>query len=93
MINEELEVWDEELPPDDYLGVDDPLDLVRAFIDCTLAKSFFCDSQQEPAAPAKVAKPLTNGRLCFVITKNKSSSWAEDLSDFTSLAELNRVYN
>jgi len=28
-----------------------------------------------------------------VITKNKSSSWAEDLSDFTSLAELNRVYN
>lgn len=92
MRNAELEVWDEELPPDDYLGVDDPLDLVRAFIDCTLAKSFFCDSQQEPAAPAKVARS-PHGRLCFVITKNKSSSWAEDLADFTSLAELNRVYN
>ena len=92
MENEELEVWDKE-PSDDYLEMEDSFDLITAFVDCTLAESFFCDSYIESAAPAKNEKLDSRRRFCFVITKNKSSSWAEDLADFTSIAVLNRVYN
>lgn len=93
MMNEELKELDEELALDDQLGVDDPLDLIRAYIDCALAKSFFCDSHLEHAAPVKNDQQDSDRRLFFVITRNRSSSWSEDISDYTSIAERNRTYN
>lgn len=92
MVNEELFAWDEEVL-DDHVEMEDPLDLIIGFVDSTLAKSFFSDSYVEPAAPARDEQFCPSQRFCCVITKNKSSSWAEDLADFTSIAEQNRVYN
>ena len=41
----------------------------------------------------KDPKPAINQRLCFVITKNKSNSWADDLYACGRIADLNRVYH
>ncbi len=41
----------------------------------------------------KIIRPNLNKRLCFVITKNKSNSWADDLYYCSHLADLNRVYH
>ncbi len=38
-------------------------------------------------------KPAENKRLCFVITKNKSNSWVDDLYACGRITDLNRVYN
>lgn len=92
MMNEELEVWDDE-PLDDYVEMEDPLSLIIGFVDSALAKSFFHDDYIEPAVPVSHEEFAPSQEFCCVITKNKSSSWAEDLANFTTMAELNRVYN
>jgi hypothetical protein len=43
--------------------------------------------------PKKKTTPDRNERLCFVITKNKSNSWADDLYACGRIADLNRVYH
>lgn len=41
----------------------------------------------------KITKPATKKRLCFIITKNKSNSWADDLYACGHIADLNRIYH
>jgi hypothetical protein len=43
--------------------------------------------------PKKKPTPERNEKLCFVITKNKSNSWADDLYACGRIADLNRVYH
>jgi hypothetical protein len=90
---------------DDELELDDALNLIRCFINFSLNKQDQCGNQHEPVPPAlserpvimerpvTSEKPVTSGRLCFVITKNKSSSWVEDLADCVSVEERSRIYN
>jgi hypothetical protein len=46
-----------------------------------------------PEQKKKIVLPNLNKRLCFVITKNKSNSWVDDLYSCGHLADLNRVYH
>ncbi len=46
-----------------------------------------------PEQKRKIVLPNLNKRLCFVITKNKSNSWVDDLYSCGHLADLNRVYH
>ena len=41
----------------------------------------------------KKSKKKVNERFCFVITKHKSDSWADDLYACGRIADLNRVYH
>ncbi|MFH0781905.1 MAG: hypothetical protein V2B20_08130 [Pseudomonadota bacterium] len=41
----------------------------------------------------KTVKQATHERLCFIITKNKSNSWADDLYACGHIADLNRIYH
>jgi hypothetical protein len=43
--------------------------------------------------PKKTTTPDNGERLCFIITKNKSNSWADDLYACGRIADLNRVYH
>lgn len=73
--------------------MDDELDLLREIIGHSAGKPKNCKDQQEPFLPKLSEKTATDGRLCFVITKNKSSSWVEDLYECISVNERTRVYN
>lgn len=73
--------------------MDDELDLLREIVGHSTGKPKNCNDQQEPFLPKLSEKSTTDGRLCFVITKNKSSSWAEDLYDCISVTERTRIYN
>lgn len=91
----EDEVNEDELLFDDEVVVEDLVSLIGAFIDRSIANKFFDDPPQ-PVIPAVTGREKTvicGGRLHFVITKNRSSSWAEDLSDMVSIKELTRVFN
>lgn len=85
---------DDDLTSDDEVVMEDVISLIGAFIDRSINDRFF-NEPPEPVPPAVVQrkKPVTAGRLCFVITRNKSSSWAEDLSEMGSLEKRTRVYN
>lgn len=84
---------------DDELELDDALNLIRCFINYSLNKQGRCDNRQESVPPAILErpitrkKPVTGGKLRFVITKSKSSSWVEDLADCVSIEERTRIYN
>lgn len=73
--------------------MDDELDVSKGFIAHSINKPKNCNDQQEAVLPGISDSPDTSGRLCFVITKNKSSSWVEDLYDCVNIAERTRVYN
>jgi hypothetical protein len=73
--------------------MDDDLDLLREIGGHSAGKPKNCKEQQEPFLPKLSEKQDTGGRLCFVITQNKSSSWVEDLYDCISVTERTRVYN
>ncbi|HBG19495.1 MAG TPA: hypothetical protein DDY32_09550 [Desulfobulbaceae bacterium] len=73
--------------------MDDELDLIKGFIEYSINRTDTCFNQQEPAPQVICERSLAKGGLHFVITKNKSSSWAEDLHECRSVAERTRVYN
>ena len=73
--------------------LDDELDLIKGFIEYSINRTDTCFNQHEPAAQIFSERPLAKGSLHFVITKNKSCSWAEDLHECRSVAERTRVYN
>ena len=77
---------------DDELGLEDSTDLVKAFIDYAAKRYENFDFGNRPE-PVVNERQVTGGRLCFVITKNRTSSWVEDLSEMVSLEERTRVYN
>lgn len=72
--------------------LDDELDFIKSFIEYSLNRTDSCFGQHESAAPVVSERPL-KGHLQFVITKNKSSSWAEDLHECRSVAERTRIYS
>jgi len=80
---------------DDELGLDDPSDLVKAFIDYAAKRyeNFDFGIRPEPAQSVMNERQVSGGRLCFVITKNRTSSWVEDLSEMVSLEESTRIFN
>ena len=90
MLNEEFEM-------DDVVGLEDPLDGFRAFARYSVNQSEYRSNLHEPIPLPIISEPpvtpVTNGRLCFVITKNKASSWAEDLSELVNVEERTRIYN
>jgi len=67
--------------------------LIRDCIQHSNNKPDKSSSQQESVPTSLCEWPVTDERLCFVITKSKSSSWAEDLYDCGYITERNRVYN
>lgn len=73
--------------------LDDELDLIKGFIEYSINRTDTCFSQHESAPQVISERPLDKGSLRFVITKNKSCSWAEDLHECRSVAERSRVYN
>ncbi len=77
---------------DDELAWVDSSDVVKAFVDYAAKRYVDRDCLPEPASPI-VERPVAGGRLCFVITRNKASSWVEDLSEMMSIEERTRVYN
>jgi len=82
---------------DDELGLEDSSDFVRAFIDYAAKRyenfDFGNSPEREAVPPIMNERQVTGGRLCFVITKNRTSSWVEDLSEMVSLEERTRIYN
>lgn len=80
---------------DDELGLEDSSDLVKAFIDYAAKRyeNFDFAIRSEPAQSVINERQVPGGRLCFVITKNRTSSWVEDLSEMVSLEERTRIYN
>jgi hypothetical protein len=78
---------------DDELGLDDPSDLARPFLDYARKNYDDLHSCPEPGPPTAKERTLTGGRLCFVITKHKASSWAEDLAEMVTIEEKTRVFN
>lgn len=72
--------------------MDDELDLIKNFIEYSINKTDTCFNQHEPAPQVASERPV-GGKLSFVITKNKSCSWAEDLHECRSVDERTRVYN
>ena len=73
--------------------LDDELDLIKGFIEYSINRTDTCFNQQEHAPQVISERSLAKGGLRFVITKNKSCSWAEDLHECRSVAERTRVYN
>lgn len=83
----------EEVEMDDELALDESLDLIRVFFE-RYRSQIIKDGFEEPVPPPVVdERPVINGQLCFVITRNRSFSWAEDLSHFVRIEESKRVYN
>lgn len=80
---------------DDELGLEDSSDLVKAFIDYAAKRyeDFDFGNRLESVPPVLDERQVAGGRLCFVITKNRTSSWVEDLSEMVSLEERTRIYN
>lgn len=78
---------------DDELGWEDPFDPVKAFVDYAAKRYMDFGSLPEPVQPVVSERPVTGGRLCVVITRNKASSWVEDLSEMVTIEERTRVYN
>ncbi|GEM_PF-6335615 len=56
-------------------------------------KKVLLHAQEHEKKLKKKPKPPINEKLCFVITQNKSNSWADDLYACGRIAELNRVYH
>ena len=73
--------------------LDDDLDLLKNFIEYSINRKETCFNKLEPAPQVISERPLTCGKTCFVITRNKSCSWAEDLYECRSIADRTRVYN
>lgn len=48
---------------------------------------------EKQSKPHETWVPKVNERFCFVITKNKSNSWADDLYACGHISERTRVYN
>lgn len=78
---------------DDELAWEDSSDVVKAFIDYAAKRYVDRDCLPPPAPPVVRERPVTGGRLCFVITRSKASSWVEDLSEMVSIEERTRIYN
>ena len=49
--------------------------------------------KQTPGKKPKNKKAAIPEKLCFVITKNKSNSWADDLYACGRIADQTRVYH
>ena len=49
--------------------------------------------KQNPGKKPKNKKAALPEKLCFVITKNKSKSWADDLYACGRIADQTRVYH
>ncbi|KJS00353.1 MAG: hypothetical protein VR65_12595 [Desulfobulbaceae bacterium BRH_c16a] len=81
----------EEIVMDDELAWEDAVDLIKTYIESSVNEKF--NPQKQDVATAYNERPAPHRRLCFVITKNKTSSWAEDLADCVSFEERNRVFN
>ena len=64
----------------------DVFELINTFINCSINKSELL------SYPRRIEKRKLEN-LSFVITRSKSSSWAEDLADFRSVEESNCAFN
>lgn len=69
------------------LGMADEADAARK----TKKSPFF--GQDSVTRQKEKAQLPGNEKLCFVITKQKSASWADDLYACGRIADLNRVYH
>ena len=49
--------------------------------------------KQNPGKNPKNKKTAVPEKICFVITKNKSNSWADDLYACGRIADQTRVYH
>lgn len=80
---------------DDESCLFDSSDYVKAFLDYAAKRYEDVDfsARLEPLPPADHERSVASGRLCFVITKNKTSSWVEDLAEMVSLEEKTRIYS
>lgn len=72
---------------DEELEKRDVFELITTFINLSVNKADISD--RRPTA----GKPTSANELSFVITRHRTSSWAEDLAQFISIEERNRPCN